>query len=164
MAMFAAQVDPKIVQVDNLGYDTLATIYFQRTTVIVSELVLYWALQRMLTVMGNRPLQKIINWSLILNPGLLMVDNMHFQYNGFLYGILVHSLVDAKQVPRKTHRNFMAVYSLDEIATDRDIFDLLSLGQVAAIRNPVCRVVELQAYLPLHRAILLRIFTARLLL
>ncbi|KAF9426977.1 glycosyl transferase [Podila epigama] len=97
LAIFAAQVDPKIVQVDNLGYDTLATIYFQRATVIISELVLYWALQRMLTVMGNRPLQKILNWSLILNPGLLMVDNMHFQYNGFLYGILVHSLVDAKQ-------------------------------------------------------------------
>ncbi|KAK3846651.1 MAG: ALG6, ALG8 glycosyltransferase family-domain-containing protein [Linnemannia gamsii] len=97
MSIFAAYVDPKIVQVDNLNYDTLATIYFQRTTVIISELVLFWALQRMLTVMGNRPLQKIINWSLMLNPGLLMVDNMHFQYNGFLYGILVHSLVDAKQ-------------------------------------------------------------------
>lgn len=97
MSIFAAQVDPKIVQVDNLNYDTLATIYFQRTTVIISELVLFWALQRMLTVMGNRPLQKIINWSLMLNPGLLMVDNMHFQYNGFLYGILIHSLVDAKQ-------------------------------------------------------------------
>jgi alpha-1,3-glucosyltransferase len=97
MSIFAAYVDPKIVQVDNLNYDTLATIYFQRTTVIISELVLFWALQRMLTVMGNRPLQKIINWSLMLNPGLLMIDNIHFQYNGFLYGILVHSLVDAKQ-------------------------------------------------------------------
>ncbi|KAF9586412.1 glycosyl transferase [Lunasporangiospora selenospora] len=97
LAQFAVLVDPKIVQVDNLGYDTLATIYFQRTTVIVSELVLFWALQRMLTVMGNRPLQKIISWSLMLNPGLLMVDNMHFQYNGLLYGILIHSLVDAKQ-------------------------------------------------------------------
>ncbi|KAF9113081.1 glycosyl transferase [Mortierella sp. AM989] len=97
LSLFAAYVDPKIVQVDNLNYDTLTTIYFQRTTVIVSELVLFWALQRMLTVMGNRPLQKIINWSLMLNPGLLMVDNMHFQYNGFLYGIMIHSLVDAKQ-------------------------------------------------------------------
>ncbi|KAI1307330.1 glycosyl transferase [Mortierella claussenii] len=97
LSLFAAQVDPKIVQVDNLNYDTLTTIYFQRTTVIVSELVLFWALQRMLAVMGNRPLQKIISWSLMLNPGLLMVDNMHFQYNGFLYGILIHSLVDAKQ-------------------------------------------------------------------
>ncbi|KAF9195737.1 glycosyl transferase [Haplosporangium sp. Z 11] len=97
LSLFAAYVDPKIVQVDNLNYDTMATVYFQRTTVIVSELVLFWALQRMLTVMGNRPLQKIINWSLMLNPGLLMVDNIHFQYNGFLYGILIHSLVDAKQ-------------------------------------------------------------------
>ncbi|KAF9919366.1 glycosyl transferase [Lobosporangium transversale] len=97
LSMFAAQADPKIVQVDNLSYDTPATILFQRTTVIISELVLFWALQRMLAVMGNHPLQKIISWSLMLNPGLLMVDNMHFQYNGFLYGIMVHSLVDAKQ-------------------------------------------------------------------
>ncbi|KAG0057677.1 glycosyl transferase [Gryganskiella cystojenkinii] len=97
LSIFAYQVDPRIVQVDNLNYDTQATIYFQRTTVIVTELVLFWALQRLLTVMGNRPLQKILNWSLMLNPGLLMVDNMHFQYNGFLYGILIHSLVDAKQ-------------------------------------------------------------------
>ncbi|KAF9292426.1 glycosyl transferase [Mortierella alpina] len=97
LSFFAALVDPKIVEVHNLNYDTLATVYFQRTTVIVSELVLFWALQRMLATMGNRPLQKVINWSLMLNPGLLMVDNMHFQYNGFLYGILIHSLVDAKQ-------------------------------------------------------------------
>ncbi|KAG0242055.1 family 57 glycosyltransferase [Mortierella sp. GBAus27b] len=97
LSIFAAQVDPKIVQVDNLNYDTPATVFFQRTTVIVSELVLFWALQRMLSAMGNRPLQKIISWSLMLNPGLIMVDNIHFQYNGFLYGILIHSLVDAKQ-------------------------------------------------------------------
>ncbi|CAO3564162.1 unnamed protein product [Mortierella alpina] len=97
LSFFAVLVDPKIVDVHNLNYDTLATVYFQRTTVIVSELVLFWALQRMLKTMGNRPLQKIINWSLMLNPGLIMVDNMHFQYNGFLYGILIHSLVDAKQ-------------------------------------------------------------------
>ncbi|KAK3818488.1 MAG: glycosyl transferase [Benniella sp.] len=97
LSQFAVLVDPKIVDVENLYYDSPTTVYFQRTTVIVSELVLFWALQRMLTVMGNRPLQKVINWSLMLNPGLIMVDNMHFQYNGFLYGIMIHSLVDAKQ-------------------------------------------------------------------
>jgi len=98
LSQFAVLVNPKIVDVENLYYDSPSTVYFQRTTVIVSELVLFWALQRMLTVMGNRPLQKIISWSLMLNPGLIMVDNMHFQYNGFLYGIMIHSLVDAKQV------------------------------------------------------------------
>lgn len=44
MASFAYLVDPKIVQLDNLGYDAWSVIAFQRTTVILSELVLAGAL------------------------------------------------------------------------------------------------------------------------
>lgn len=35
--------------------------------------------------------------SILLSPALLIIDHVHFQYNGFLYGILVLSLVCARK-------------------------------------------------------------------
>lgn len=46
MSQAAAYVDPAMVVVKNLGYDSWQTIYFQRATVILTELVLVYALSR----------------------------------------------------------------------------------------------------------------------
>src|ERR1700733_12297006 len=34
--------------------------------------------------------------SILLSPGFLIIDHIHFQYNGFLYAVLVLSLVLAR--------------------------------------------------------------------
>lgn len=101
-----------MLEVGNLGYDTWQTVYFQRGTVLASELVLAYALQRYMTVkIGIRILLICLNrfisdssgssrlayhalaLSILLSPAFLIIDHIHFQYNGFLYGILIMSLV-----------------------------------------------------------------------
>jgi alpha-1,3-glucosyltransferase len=43
----AAQfVDPRMLEIENLNYSSWQTVYFQRTTVILSELVLVYALHK----------------------------------------------------------------------------------------------------------------------
>lgn len=42
---------------------------------------------------SSRPACHALALSILLSPALLIIDHIHFQYNGFLYGILILSLV-----------------------------------------------------------------------
>ncbi|KAI4353964.1 hypothetical protein L6164_002879 [Bauhinia variegata] len=92
LSIFAHLVDPRIVHVqDGLNYSSNTVVYFQRATVILSDLCLLYGIFRLTRNMDSRR-QKLI-WSLVIwSPMLLIVDHMHFQYNGFLIGILLISL------------------------------------------------------------------------
>jgi alpha-1,3-glucosyltransferase len=46
LSQFAPLADEEMLRVDNLNYTNDATIYFQRATVIISELVLFYALKK----------------------------------------------------------------------------------------------------------------------
>lgn len=99
MSKLARLMHPAMLEIENLEYDSWQTIYFQRTTVIVTELVLVYALH--LYVKTAPPAQKktshVAALSTLLSPGLLIIDHIHFQYNGFMYGLLVLSLVLARR-------------------------------------------------------------------
>lgn len=47
--------------------------------------------------LGSKQLAHAAALSILLSPGLLIIDQIHFQYNGFLYGILILSLVLARK-------------------------------------------------------------------
>ncbi|KAG0647783.1 Asparagine-linked glycosylation 8 ame [Hyphodiscus hymeniophilus] len=99
LSQFAKVIDPGMLRVYNLEYESWQTVYFQRATVIITELVLVYALN--LFVQSAPPAFRrpshAAALSILLSPGLLIIDHIHFQYNGFLYGILILSLVLARK-------------------------------------------------------------------
>jgi alpha-1,3-glucosyltransferase len=98
LANAARLVDPLMLRVYNIDYDSWETVYFQRSTVILTELVLVYALQRYIETspLRYKRAAQAAALSIILSPGLFIIDHIHFQYNGFMYGILVWSLVLAR--------------------------------------------------------------------
>ncbi|KAI0375747.1 glycosyltransferase family 57 protein [Pilatotrama ljubarskyi] len=89
-------VDPRIVDLNNLSYGAWSVVAYQRTTVILTELVLGAAVLKFVRGAENPAMQRIISASLFLHPGFLIVDHIHFQYNGFMFGILLWSLLMAR--------------------------------------------------------------------
>ncbi|XP_015867729.3 probable dolichyl pyrophosphate Glc1Man9GlcNAc2 alpha-1,3-glucosyltransferase [Ziziphus jujuba] len=92
LSVFANLIDPQIVHLQKgLNYSPNTVVYFQRITVILSDLSLLYGTYRLTRNLdsGRRNLiQVLVIWS----PMLVIVDHLHFQYNGFLLGILLISL------------------------------------------------------------------------
>lgn len=87
-----------MVIIQNLDYDSWATVVFQRSTVIITELLLVFALDQYTksSAVSIRKQAHTVALSILLSPGLLIIDHIHFQYNGFLYGVLILSITLAK--------------------------------------------------------------------
>ncbi|KAL9061544.1 MAG: hypothetical protein Q9162_000076 [Coniocarpon cinnabarinum] len=99
LSQLAHFVDLRMLDVHNLDYGSYQTVYFQRFTVICSELVLAYALHLFVSTSSSNQRQTahVAALSVLSSPGLLIIDHIHFQYNGFLYGILIASLVLARR-------------------------------------------------------------------
>ena len=95
----ASLIDNSMLKVDNLGYDSGATVAFQRGTVVLTELLLVFALSQYTksSPASTKRQAHIVALSILLSPGLLLIDHIHFQYNGFLYGILILSMTLARK-------------------------------------------------------------------
>ncbi|PWA39188.1 hypothetical protein CTI12_AA574310 [Artemisia annua] len=92
LSIFASFVDPTITDLYNgLNYKAPSVIVFQRLSVIASDTVLLYSVYKLTKNMELK--KRFLIWVLVVwSPGLLIVDHLHFQYNGFLLGILLISL------------------------------------------------------------------------
>ena len=93
MSQVARYVDQEMLVVTNLEYASHATVLFQRFSVIVTDLVFALGARHCALVLGKRlHHQQLMLLLLLTNIGLFIVDHIHFQYNGFLSGVLLLSI------------------------------------------------------------------------
>ncbi|KAF2836712.1 glycosyltransferase family 57 protein [Patellaria atrata CBS 101060] len=97
LSQAAALFEPRLLNIKALDFDSWQTVYFQRSTVIATELVLIYALHLYVKTSPSTKNAHCAALSILLSPGLLIIDHIHFQYNGFLYGVFILSLVLARK-------------------------------------------------------------------
>ncbi|GMH00655.1 hypothetical protein Nepgr_002494 [Nepenthes gracilis] len=92
LSLFASLIDPIIVELqEGLNYEANSVVFFQRMTVIVSDFFLHYAIYQITRKLD--PEKRRFIWVLVIwSPALLIVDHMHFQYNGLLLGLLIMSI------------------------------------------------------------------------
>jgi alpha-1,3-glucosyltransferase len=94
LAQIAVRIDPTIVALSEHAVATTNVIMFQRGSVMITELLLdlaTWRCMQALPLFRDARWRESVQALLLLNGGLIMVDHMHFQYNGMLLGVLVLS-------------------------------------------------------------------------
>jgi len=99
LSKVAVLFDVQMLEVNNLNYASHMTVLFQRLSVIVTDLILAYAAKLCSEEAAKKCSSKQSNnvaWHLftllVTNCGLLLVDHIHFQYNGFLYGVMFLSI------------------------------------------------------------------------
>lgn len=110
LSHFAQFFDPEMLKVTNLNYASNSTVLFQRLSVIVADLMLAFGTKECCVYLSASGVRKSSKWKsrwkspatvlqvlLLCNAGLLLVDHIHFQYNGMLFGVLLMSIAKMLQ-------------------------------------------------------------------
>ncbi|XP_059912025.1 probable dolichyl pyrophosphate Glc1Man9GlcNAc2 alpha-1,3-glucosyltransferase [Gadus macrocephalus] len=100
LSQAAVHFDRGMLVVENLNYASPATILFQRLSVVFADLVFIYAVKECCTTVREEKAAKdllrrpcfVLAVLLLWNFGLFIVDHIHFQYNGFLFGFLLLSV------------------------------------------------------------------------
>ncbi|XP_005379878.1 PREDICTED: probable dolichyl pyrophosphate Glc1Man9GlcNAc2 alpha-1,3-glucosyltransferase isoform X2 [Chinchilla lanigera] len=113
----AKYFDQEMLNVQNLNYFSSKTLLFQRFSVIFTDVLFVYAVHECCKCIDGRKASKeltekpkfILSVLLLWNFGLLIVDHIHFQYNGFLSGLLLLSIARLFQKRHKEGAFLFAV-------------------------------------------------------
>uniref|UniRef100_H2Z9N9 Alpha-1,3-glucosyltransferase n=1 Tax=Ciona savignyi TaxID=51511 RepID=H2Z9N9_CIOSA len=104
LSQIAVLFDPRMVKVSKESYKSDQTLWFQRCSVMLTDAVFIYACYRCAKIWKNSTKESeeksaslksaVFLILAIFNCGLIIVDHIHFQYNGFLFGLLFLSFAN----------------------------------------------------------------------
>ncbi|XP_031333166.1 probable dolichyl pyrophosphate Glc1Man9GlcNAc2 alpha-1,3-glucosyltransferase isoform X3 [Photinus pyralis] len=90
--------DPQMLVLNNHNYASFKTILFQRLSVILTDAIFAYGSYRCSQIFRKSwKSQAVLPLLLLTNVGLLLVDHIHFQYNGIMFGFLLLSCANLFQ-------------------------------------------------------------------
>ena len=93
LAQLAHSFDPRIVNTLNLNDESFSTLLFQRCTVIATDILFLFTAWKLIQKFALTRQQSLITFALAaFSPCFLIVDHIHFQYNGYLLSFLLLAL------------------------------------------------------------------------
>ena len=95
LAIGAARCDPGMLAISATPYASAETVAYQRSTVIAADVLLLLGSAALAAAQSPAPSRADRQLSVtlaFLNGGLLLVDHVHFQYNGMMIGLLLVSV------------------------------------------------------------------------
>ena len=105
LSLVAGLFDPNMLVISEAPYISHLTLLFQRLSVIISDIILCVACSKasryVQTVSAGkfsaRSMKMMLTVCYLGCAGLVIVDHIHFQYNGFLSGVFLLSLVSVAE-------------------------------------------------------------------
>lgn len=137
-----------MLQIKNLNYSGWDVIWFQRCTVIATEMLLFIALKIYISTTIPTPQHRTrahtIALSILLSPALLIIDHIHFQYNGFLSALFILSLVFA----RRQSTLLLSGLTFAVLLCFKHIYLYVALAYFVYLGRAYCLDPKSQAFIP----------------
>ncbi|XP_014670720.1 PREDICTED: probable dolichyl pyrophosphate Glc1Man9GlcNAc2 alpha-1,3-glucosyltransferase [Priapulus caudatus] len=109
LSCVAYYFDSNMLELSNVNYASWGTVVFQKASVMVTDLVFVYGAKKCIQSVPNNTKLAISEMGLLGNPqfvlavllltnfGLFIVDHIHFQYNGILFGVMLLSMARIMQ-------------------------------------------------------------------
>ena len=93
LGMISKLFDENITVLSNYNYGNWSCKCYQRCTVLIGDILLFFALKKLSTSLKLSNKQSFnFRIAIQLFVGLVYIDNMHFQYNTILFSIFFFSI------------------------------------------------------------------------